>query len=142
MAKTKLAGGCQCGAARYSIDAPAIETAHCWCGMCRKIHGAIMVTFSIFPKDKFTLEKGGDDLGCYRSSPPARRYFCKNCGCPLYILSDNHPDIVELATGTLDGGAHPGHPDGKLCHMWVGSKVSWHPITDDLPQYEKSTPED
>lgn len=141
MSDFTVTGGCQCGAVRYTITDPARETAHCWCGMCRKIHGAIMVTFSTVARNSFTVDKGADNLGRIDSSPPIHRRFCKSCGCHLFIEMDDAPDLLEVATGTLDGGAHPGHAPDRLSHVWTGSKVSWLEIPDDgLARHEKEGP--
>ncbi|MFQ5791672.1 MAG: GFA family protein, partial [Acidobacteriota bacterium] len=140
--KFKLSGGCQCGAVRYTIHAPALETVHCHCGMCRKVHGALFVTLSAVRRDEFTIDKGAESLGTFDSSPPMHRRFCTICGCPLFIEMDDVPELIEIATGTLDGGAHPGHPRASLKHLWVGSKVPWYEITDDLPRFEEAAPED
>ncbi len=43
---------------------------------------------------------------------------------------------------TLDGGVHPGHPAGKECHVYVGSKVEWETICGNLPQYDTMSPDD
>ena len=142
MGDFKRTGGCQCGAVRYSFNAPAQVTEHCWCGICRKLHGAIMLTVSIVSRDSFTLEQGADNLATFRSSPAIRRRFCKTCGCHLSIELDNSPDTVEISTGTIDGGEHPGHKPDQLFHVWAGSKVPWHEINDDLPRHERSASED
>jgi len=50
---------------------------------------------------------------------------------------DQKPGELGLALGVLDDdpGARP------TCHVFVGSKASWHEITDDLSQYEAFPPE-
>ena len=136
MTEFRRTGGCQCGAVRYSIHAPATVTEHCHCSMCRKIHGTVMVTFSHVAKDKFVLEKGKENLSVFDSSPPVHRHFCKTCGCQLFALDDDHPEIVEVATGTFDGGAHPGHPESSLRHIYFKSKVPWLEVKDELPKLD------
>ena len=137
VAEFKLSGGCQCGAVRYSVHAPARSLVHCHCGMCRKVHGAVFVSFSEVPADKFTIEKGESNLANYDSSPGNHRRFCKTCGGHVVTTDDDLPDIVHLSTGTLDDGAHPGHPDGTESHIFVGSKVPWYEIHDGLLQTEE-----
>ena len=137
MADFKLSGGCQCGAVRYTIHEPVRETVHCHCSMCRKVHGALFVTFSVISKDKFTIDKGADNIATFKSSANLGRKFCKTCGGHLFEEGAEEPNLVYFTTGTLDGGAHPGHPDDKLYHIFVGSKVPWYEITDDLPQHEE-----
>lgn len=136
MADFRLTGGCQCGAVRYALSAPAEHTDHCHCGMCRRIHGAAMVTFSTLPRKHFRIERGADNLATYDSSPLVHRHFCKTCGCHLYIDDDKHPEVVEFATGTLDKGAHPGHADTALKHIYYKFKVPWLEVNDDLPKLE------
>ncbi len=67
MSDFKRTGGCQCGAVRYTIDAPVTMTGHCHCSMCRKVHGALMVTYSIIPRDHFSIDQGADSLATFDS---------------------------------------------------------------------------
>jgi hypothetical protein len=137
MGDFRLSGGCQCGAVRYTINAPARSLVHCHCGMCRKVHGAIFASFSDIPADKFTIDQGEDNLVSYESSPGNPRKFCKTCGGHILTINGEFPEVVYLSTGTLDGGAHPGHPEGTESHIFVGSKAPWYEIHDELPQTEE-----
>lgn len=130
-------GGCFCGAVRYRFTAPALETHHCHCSMCRKVHGALFGTFSVILKDYFSVEKGAENLVPFQSSERLHRNFCKRCGCHLFDELEHTTSVVELATGTLDDGAHPGHPEVTRRHIFVGSKVPWHAIEDGLPRHEE-----
>ncbi len=134
MADFKITGGCQCGAVRYTITEPAVDTHHCHCGICRKLHGAIFVTLSVFPRAGFKFDKGANNLGTFNSSEKLHRHFCKTCGCQLTIDVDPLPDKIVVATGTIDNGADPGHPRNTLRHAYVNSKVPWYEIGDKLPQ--------
>jgi hypothetical protein len=135
MADFELTGGCHCGNVRYTITAPAVDTHHCHCSICRKVHGAIFVTLSIFPRSGFKFDKQ-QDLGTYSTSAKVHRHFCKKCGCPVTIDLDDNPDLVAVATGTIDDGANPGHPKESYRHAFVKSKVPWYEIADKLPQKE------
>ena len=133
----RLTGGCLCGAVRYTLRAPALESHFCHCSTCRKVHGAMFGAFSVVLRHKFSLDRGADNLTPYASSERLRRNFCKSCGCHIFDELVGNTSVLELATGTLDGGAHPGHPPASLRHIFVGSKVPWHAITDDLPQNQE-----
>lgn len=130
-----ISGGCQCGTVRYRVRAPAERTTHCHCSMCRKMHGALFATFSAFPRRSFSLEGGADALCVFRSSPGVRRIFCGRCGCPLFFDYDGGEDVVDVATGTIDGGAHPGHAPAHEGHIYVASKVPWLRLNDGLRQW-------
>ncbi len=132
-----ITGGCQCGALRYTIHQPAVEVNHCHCSMCRRIHGALFASFARIPAAAFRLGSGEARIGSYRSSLDTDRWFCRVCGCPLYMTITGYPDRVWLAVATLDGDAHPGHPKNKEFHIFVGSKAPWYKITDELPRHEQ-----
>lgn len=133
-----LAGGCQCGAVRYRVAAPAREVYHCHCTMCRRLHGAVFASFAIVARDKFFIERGEDMLTRYDSSSGAYRCFCTRCGSQIYSDVRKWPDIRFYTVGTLDDGAHPGHAAANERHIYVASKVPWWHITDDLPQIAES----
>ena len=135
MAAFELTCGCFCGGVRYTITEPAVDTHHCHCSICRKFHGAIFVTLSVFPRKAFTY-KGTENLGTYASSEKVNRHFCKTCGCPVTIDLVENPDVIAVATGTIDNGAWPGSPREELRHAFAPSKVPWYEITDNLKQTE------
>ncbi len=134
MPESSLTGGCHCGAVRYRVDAPAQETYHCHCSICRQIHGALFASFAIVAPGDFVITDGADGLTRYDSTPGVQRYFCRRCGGQIYSDVDKLPDIRFYTVGTLDGGAHPGHAAGQERHIFVDSKVPWWRIADGLPQ--------
>jgi hypothetical protein len=61
------------------------------------------------------------------------RYFCPECGSPLYTVSPVHPDVLYLKAGTLDDPrlVQPRHQN------WMQSRVSWTTIDPELPALPK-----
>lgn len=106
--------------------------------MCRRLHGAVFASFAIVSRDNFMIDRGNETLQRYDSSAVAYRCFCSRCGSQIYSDVAKFPDIRFYAIGTLDGGAHPGHAAGKERHIFVGSKIPWWHITDNLPQADES----
>jgi hypothetical protein len=131
-----LMGGCLCGSVRYALLGAVKSVEHCHCSMCRTVHGAFFLSGALVDKDRLRIEQGADNLTTFVSSEGIRRQFCRTCGCPLFIFLDDTPDVVYFTAATLDGGKHPGHPRDMECHIYVGSKVEWERIADDLPQFE------
>ena len=137
MSDFSLTGGCFCGGVRYRMTAPALYTNHCHCSICRRLHGALFVTFSQFPREHFSLEGGEAQLSHFDSSAGSRRSFCARCGCNVFSEVSDEPDVVYLAAGTLDDGAHPGHPEAEEEHIFYASKVPWFDVCDPLPKLEE-----
>ncbi len=130
-----ISGGCQCGAVRYTVQAPPTDVAHCHCAMCCKTNGSLFWTGATIAAEHLTIE-GKESLTSYQSSPGLVRQFCRTCGCTLFGRPLDAPETIYFTPATLDGGVHPGHPPGSEAHYYVGSKVAWKEITDDLPQFE------
>jgi hypothetical protein len=127
-----IEGGCLCGEVRYQINDSIKDVSNCHCAMCRKHHGAAFATYGEVKICHFQWLQGEERIAVYRSSGQLERLFCRLCGSSLLCRTDEEPDTLYLALGTLDSepGCKPTY------HIWVGSKASWHTITDDLPQFE------
>jgi hypothetical protein len=134
MTEPFVRGGCQCGAVRYAVTAPALAVYHCHCSMCRKLHGAVFASFAITLRENIVIERGADNLAVFESSKGVERFFCRTCGCQLFCDLDVLPGERWYTPATLDGGAHPGHPPDSERRIFVDSKVLWHDIADDLPR--------
>jgi hypothetical protein len=129
-------GGCLCGAVGLVIAAPARETYHCHCSMCRRASGSLYQSFSAYDESRVKVTKGEDRLVTYRSSPGVERRFCGQCGCQVLCHDDKMPGVVLVNCGVLDQGRHPGHPAKSERHIYVADKVSWLHIGDELAKYD------
>lgn len=136
-----LKGGCFCEAVRYELLAPALSLQHCHCAICRKLSGTFMASGATIRKVDLQIT-GEESLTRIRSSPSFERCFCKVCGGHLFAYEDSEPNLMYLEPGSLDDGAHPGHPSDKESHIYVRSKVSWETIGDGLPQFETVSPDE
>ena len=126
-----LHGGCLCRSVRYEVDGDLGIASHCHCSMCRKAHGAAFGTYAGTDAAGFRIVSGVEDMARYVSSPGIARTFCRRCGSTLLYLTEERPDRVSIALGTLD--------DDPLVrpqvHIFVESKAHWFEITDGLPQH-------
>ena len=95
-----IEGGCFCGQIRYVIEAGTYRAVNCHCTMCRRIHAAPYVSWLVVPARQFRYMSGKPtDL---RSSERGTRYFCGTCGTHVACVNSSHPDIVDVAIGSLD----------------------------------------
>lgn len=141
MSRFPLHGGCHCGAVRYELRAPALSVQHCHCERCRKIYGTFFGSGAVVNRGDLSIA-GADNLTTYRSSPSFAGQFCRTCGGHLFGYEESEPRIMYISPGTLDGGAHPGHPADKECHTYLRSKAPWERLGDDLPKFEASSPDE
>lgn len=126
-----LHGSCLCGGIRYQIDGELSGAMFCHCQKCRKANGSAFAFNAPIAANNFKLLSGAELLQSFASSPDAKRYFCKNCGSPLYSQRSSAPEILSLRLGTLNDDI----AINKVAHIFVGSKAAWDDIHDDLPQF-------
>jgi hypothetical protein len=87
-------GGCQCGAVRYSF-ATLGKASICHCRMCQKAMGNYFAP--LVEVEGFAWTRG--KRGLFASSNLSNRGFCRDCGTPLTLETD---DVVEVAIGSMD----------------------------------------
>ena len=125
---TQLAGGCSCGAVRFTAQPPSLWCAHCHCSMCRRAHGAAFVTWVGFSEERAHIEDPEGVLRWHASSPPARRGFCSRCGSPLFFRSERWPGELHVALAHFDGPVDR----APQVHVHWDSHVDWFPFEDEL----------
>lgn len=116
-------GGCQCGAVRYALYGEPTDPHICHCRMCQKAFGSFFAPFAIVEAEDFALTRGA--LTRFRSSDPAERGFCANCGTPLTFHYVNSARIA-VAIGSLD------HPElvPPRTQYGVEGRLAWFPQID------------
>jgi hypothetical protein len=124
-------GSCLCGNVRYEVDGPFEVMTHCQCSMCRKHHGAAFATFVSVPLSGFRWIAGEAEISTFQSSEYGKRTFCGKCGSVTPVVEEE-TGVVFCPAGNLDGEfgirTHG--------HRLLGSKTSWHTITDELVHHE------
>jgi len=133
-----LRGSCLCGQIRYEIQSGLELVLNCHCSMCRKATGAAFRTRASVRSRAFRWTCGAEVLAGYESSPGETRTFCSRCGSTLVTRFREHPELLGLALGTLDGdpALRP------VAHVYVSYKAPWFEITDELPQFAEGLPPD
>ena len=128
MSEFRMTGGCQCGAVRYALLQQPDNPHICHCRMCQKAFGSFFAPLTGVPLDKFEVTRG--TLATFRSSDPAERGFCRDCGTPLFYAPGGG-DTLELMIGGLDdpGAAAP------ALHYGIESRVHWLHLADGLPEH-------
>ncbi len=125
-------GGCLCGAVRYEVTGPLRDIVNCHCSMCQKLHGSFGAHTKALKKNIKIVKNDG--LAFYKTSDVAERGYCRDCGSSLFW----HPFDLD-ATGILAGSLDDTSGLKTMGHIFTGEKASFVEITDDLPQFEKSS---
>ena len=95
-----MRGSCLCGQVRYRVNGRLRSVVGCHCSQCRKASGHYVAATQARMAD--VVIEGGDNITWFRSSPEAKRGFCKICGSQLFWTRLDS-DRISLMAGTLDG---------------------------------------
>ncbi len=99
-----FAGGCTCGAVRYSTAHAPVFQNHCQCRHCQKRSGTGHGSYLTFPARSAMQVSGATstwkvtgDLGSVKSHA-----FCPVCGVPVFLTFDTMPDLIAVHAASLD----------------------------------------
>ena len=128
-----ISGQCLCGQVKYEIEnAPAVAGV-CHCKNCQRQAGSAFSTIAGVAKSEFKFTEGEPKLyqdGDTKSGNTVKRFFCGNCGSPIYSVVPSSPDTYYLKTGTLDDTS-----DFKpQFHVWCDTKQNWVVLAEGVPQ--------
>jgi hypothetical protein len=130
-----VTGGCLCGAVRYAYRGVVGAAGYCHCSDCRHVSGSAFgvsvrvaaAGFEITTGTPKGFTKAGD------SGRPVTRYFCAECGSPLFTRPPLHPDVVFIKAGSLDNPDLV-KPDRQA---WTASRVAWAEIDQGIVSFER-----
>ncbi|MBT8143892.1 MAG: GFA family protein [Gammaproteobacteria bacterium] len=122
----KARGGCLCGTIRFQFELPTLWCAHCHCSLCRRAHGAGVVTWVGVASTGFVITTGEESLTRYRSSTEALRSFCSQCGSTLFFESQKWPGEVHVALANVSTAIDrlPAR------HVFTENHADWIPLWD------------
>lgn len=95
-------GSCLCGGIRYEIDAELGEAMFCHGGKCRKANGSAFALNLPVNITDFKLISGEKILKGYTSSEDTKRFFCSECGSPIYSQLISVPNMIRIRVGIFD----------------------------------------
>lgn len=128
-----LTGSCLCGAIRYEISSPVTELRACHCTHCQKASGAGGSVNAVLPSSAFRLTQGTPRRYAAQadSGRTLYRYFCGDCGSPIYSQRANAPDMVVVRAGTFDNAGEM----KVTAHIWTKSARAWSYIDPAAKQF-------
>ena len=129
---TTHTGGCLCGAVRYAVSAPITTLRVCHCTHCQKNTGTGASVNAVVAGTDFAVTQGTPKRFVIRadSGRTLHRYFCGDCGSPLYAHRETGTERIVVKAGTLDDSSGL-----KITtHIWTKSARPWSHIDPDTEQ--------
>jgi len=130
----KLEGGCYCGAISFSlVSRTPYPYMRCYCSFCRTTSGSGGFGINIMGEADSMSVTGETSLGFHHGmyhdaasdelkQSPGRRYFCRECGSPLWAADPRWPQWVYPYASAVRT-ALPVPPE--LVHIMLDFKAPW-----------------
>jgi hypothetical protein len=84
----------------------------------------------LMKESDLVFKSGENYIKGFNSSPGETRYFCSECGSPIYGKAESRKGLVSLRCGGLDD-APAIQPE---VHLFTDWKAPWYQIADTLRQ--------
>jgi hypothetical protein len=129
-------GKCLCGGVVIQVKGEISDIIHCHCSLCRKNSGTTYATNGFVNNEDFVIEKGKELLSTFSFKPGRTRYFCKNCGSPVYSSNAQDKSRIRVRLGIFDSDLI----ERPMSHNFVDSKANWENLDAVLPRYSTFEP--
>jgi hypothetical protein len=98
------AGGCACGAVRYTTKHAPIFQNHCQCRDCQRQSGTGHGSYLTFPaRAEMQIAGNATHWDVAADSGNVKTHaFCPACGAPVYLLFAAMPDLIAVPAASLD----------------------------------------
>lgn len=128
-----LEGSCLCGAIRFSVETSVADLRACHCRNCQKASGAGGSVNAVLPSAVFRITQGTPKRYSARadSGRLLHRYFCGDCGSPVYSQRDATPETVVVRAGLFDNA-----PAMRIVsNIWTASARPWSHLDPATPRH-------
>eukprot|EP00484_Ammonia_sp_Unknown_P025736 CAMPEP_0197035352 /NCGR_PEP_ID=MMETSP1384-20130603/13186_1 /TAXON_ID=29189 /ORGANISM="Ammonia sp." /LENGTH=458 /DNA_ID=CAMNT_0042465411 /DNA_START=32 /DNA_END=1408 /DNA_ORIENTATION=+ len=134
-----ISASCQCGGVEYELLSLPQELQHCYCSMCRKMHGAAVATWTPMIESNIRFMKYGQQ-STYQSSDKVVRSFCSVCGSNISLKYVFQSDTIWMTPSLFNGASKDYEHDMdvkawwldiRILHIFCASKCEWYEMPSD-----------
>lgn len=133
-----IAGGCHCGAVRYTLALDRLPVVYCChCHGCQSWSGSAFTEQAPVREDALLVEGPVVEYSFTNpSGSTSQQFVCGTCHTRIYNTNSARPGLAIVRAGTLDRSDEL----TPSAHIWTKRKQPWIVIADDVPQYSEGAP--
>jgi len=96
-----ITGSCHCGSIQFELKENPKLVVNCHCDDCRKRNGSAFSTYMATSENDFSITKGQQSLRQYEDENVGIKYFCADCGSPVYNKNFRFPGLNMVFYGAF-----------------------------------------
>lgn len=127
-----IAGGCRCGACRYTLDGSDLPAVYaCHCHICQRWSGSAFSLQALVSEQALTLTGPVVIYEKVTEDRVSAQRICGECHSRLYNTNTRRPGVAVLRAGTFD------RSEELRCraHIFTNYKQQWVPLDPAVPQW-------
>ena len=113
-------GSCFCGNISFTLESEPKLIINCHCDFCRSHTGSAFSSYIAYPISSFELSKDKEGVAEF-TMENGTKYFCKNCGTPIYNIVKKNPEACMIYLGTLNNISSL----TPRRNIWCDSRLEW-----------------
>ena len=104
--ENKVTGTCHCGMVQFELKDNPKMTENCHCDDCKKRNGSAFSTYMGVAQKDFLITEGEKYLKKYEVKNSGEKYFCSECGSPIYNNNYRIPGLYIVFYGAFSQPAN------------------------------------
>ena len=99
--ENNITGTCHCGEVQFELKSDPKLVVNCHCNECKKRNGSAFSTYIAASEDDLNITKGERLLKKYEVESEGIKFFCSECGSPIYNKNYRYPGLYMIFYGTF-----------------------------------------
>lgn len=133
--KLPIAGGCLCGAVRYTLRSAPKGASLCHCRSCQRATGSAYFPFLFVTEGDLDISGQVTEFtSTGASGKQIHRGFCGKCGSTVFGRLDIFPGFRTISASSLDDPA----VYSPEVDMWVKDKQHWDYLNPALKKFDEN----
>ena len=120
--ENEITGSCHCGLVQFKLNDNPKLTVNCHCDDCKTRNGSAFSTYMGVAEKDLLITNGENYLKKYAVENSGEKYFCCECGSPIYNKNYRVPGLYMVFYGALSQPANFTPAFNVFCsskHSWV-----------------------
>ena len=120
--ENEITGSCHCGLGQFKLNDNPKLTVNCHCDDCKTRNGSAFSTYMGVAEKDLLITNGENYLKKYAVENSGEKYFCCECGSPIYNKNYRVPGLYMVFYGALSQPANFTPAFNVFCsskHSWV-----------------------
>jgi len=129
----KSDGSCYCGKVHFTIKNDPKLVVNCHCDDCKKRNGTVFSTYIAVHKNDFALTRGESAIKQYKIENVGTKYFCSECGSPIYNENFRLPGLCLAFYGAFSNPTN----FNPAFNVFSSTKHGWVDTIKSIPSFQE-----